>query len=101
MCMLPMDTQCPTFRLHSRVWVIDWQSLQGYNISSWRPASVDTEHGVKLPQNPASMGLSGHNDRCINGSASVLNIMRRRAACFLTPKNSIDVCSLWQPWGSC
>src|SRR5215510_8788038 len=37
--------------------------------SSWRPASVDTGQGAKLPTNPASMGLSGHNDMCINGSA--------------------------------
>ena len=28
-------------------------------------------------------------------SASVLNIMRRRAVCLITPKNSIDGCSLW------
>ena len=30
--------------------------------SSWRPASVDTEYGTKLPKNPAIMGLSEQND---------------------------------------
>jgi hypothetical protein len=30
--------------------------------SSLRPASADTEHMAKLPENPASMGLSGQND---------------------------------------
>ena len=30
--------------------------------ASGRPASVETEHGANLPHNPASMGLSGHND---------------------------------------
>ena len=32
-CITTMDTQCrPTFRLHCRVWVIDWQSRQGYKV---------------------------------------------------------------------
>ena len=31
--------------------------------SSWHPTSVDAEHGAKLPQNPASMGVSGHTGR--------------------------------------
>src|SRR5215510_87145 len=37
--------------------------------SSWSPARTGNEHGAQLPEHPASMGLSGHNDLCINGSA--------------------------------
>jgi hypothetical protein len=37
-------------------------SVVGISSPSWRPASVDTEHGAKLPKNPAIMGLSGQND---------------------------------------
>src|SRR5215471_3047487 len=38
--------------------------------SSWRPASAGNEHVANLPENPASMGLSGQNDMLINGSAA-------------------------------
>jgi hypothetical protein len=38
--------------------------------SSWRPARTGNEHGATLPENPASRGLSGHNDMCINGAAA-------------------------------
>jgi hypothetical protein len=38
--------------------------------SSWRPASADNKHGAKLPENPASMGLSGQNGLLINGSVA-------------------------------
>jgi hypothetical protein len=39
-------------------------------LSSWRPASAENGEGATLSTNPARMGLAGHNDRCINGSAA-------------------------------
>jgi hypothetical protein len=35
--------------------------------SSWRPASADHGHGAKLPENRATMALSGQNGLLING----------------------------------
>src|SRR5215475_8257680 len=37
--------------------------------SSWRPASVDTAHGAKLPENPVTIALSEQNGVCIHGEA--------------------------------
>src|SRR5262245_13375274 len=47
--------------------------------SAWRHACVENEYGAKLPQIPASMGLSEQNDMCINGSASAHETQRRIA----------------------
>jgi hypothetical protein len=65
-----------TFGLYYEFWVIDWLTHQAYKSSSWHPASVDTEDGATLPENPANMGLSGHNDMCINGSAPTAGVGR-------------------------
>ena len=62
--------------------------------SSWRPANVDTEHGAKLPQNPASMGFSGHKDMCVNGWA----VEERRRACPVACRSCEQ--HQWQRWNN-
>jgi len=54
--------------------------------SSWRPASADTGHGAKLPEDPTKMALSGENGTWINGKALDEETCMDRLAEFLSSR---------------
>src|SRR5262249_12333926 len=67
--------------LHWRVWVIDWQSPQGYKVSIVM-ATCERWSLVegKTAEPPASMGLSGHNGFIIRGLATPTCRKRTRSS---------------------
>jgi hypothetical protein len=46
--------------------VIDFASSQAYNPTVVCPEIADNGHGAKLPENPMTIGLSGHDSQVIN-----------------------------------
>jgi len=64
-----MDFSHNTCGLHCRVWVVDWQSRQGYNVFVMAPCERREWHGAKLLENLANLALSGRNGMRINGEA--------------------------------